>query len=160
MNAIVVFALLFAALFVLAFVTKRRFGVLGLALCAGSLLSSTWASSLTPLIQQQGITLLSPPLSSVVAISLTLLPALLLMFGGPTYNTKFSRFLGSLLFVLLAFVFFSESLASALIFDTWSQNIYNTLQAMSNIIIIAGVTAAVVDLLLTRSPKGKHRSEH
>ena len=50
MNVALVFAVILIALFGLAFLTKRRFGVLGLALAAGAMLSSLWAESLTPVI--------------------------------------------------------------------------------------------------------------
>ena len=75
-------------LFALAFFMKRRFGVLGLALTAGSLLSMYWTDAVQAFLEQQGITSVAPPLSGVVAISLALLPAILLLFSGPTYSNK------------------------------------------------------------------------
>ena len=43
MEVVVVFSILAIGLFVAAFITRRRFGLLGLALAAGSILSSIWA---------------------------------------------------------------------------------------------------------------------
>lgn len=155
MRAMIVFIVLLGTLFALAFFTKRRFGVLGLALCAGALLSGSWTASLTPFIEQQGVTLLAPPLSAVVAIILTLLPAALLLFSGPAYTKLPSRLVGAGMFALLAFVFLLSPLGTALVFDSTSLQIYNTLVAWSNPIVVAGIAAAITDLLFTRAPKGK-----
>ena len=46
-----VFVVLGLILFGLAFMTRRRFGVLGLALAAGSVLSSLWAAPLIGIIE-------------------------------------------------------------------------------------------------------------
>src|SRR5688572_734271 len=96
---------LLASLFFLSFLTKRRFGVLGLALAAGSVVSVNWTSTLTPLLEQQGLQVVSPPLVNVVAASLVLLPPLLLLFSGPTYNGLWLRIIGAAAFALLAFAF-------------------------------------------------------
>lgn len=161
MSALLVFVVLLLALFALAFFTKRRFGVLGLALCAGALLNGSWTSSLTPIIEQQGVTLIAPPLASVVAMTLTLAPALLLLFSGPSYTKLPGRIAGSAIFALLAFVFLLEPLASALVLDQASRQAYGTVQQFGNLIIVAGIGAALIDLLLTRTPKGgKTKSGH
>lgn len=154
MSALLVFVVLLLALFALAFFAKRRFGVLGLALCAGALLNGSWTSSLTPLIERQGVTLMAPPLASVVAMTLTLAPAVLLLFSGPSYTKLPSRIAGSAMFALLAFVFLLEPLGLAFVLDQPSQQVYSVVQHFGNLIIVAGIGVALLDLLLTRSPKG------
>ena len=161
MRALFVFIVLLAGLFALAYFTKRRFGILGLALCAGALLSTGWTSSLTPWLEQQGIVVVTPPLSSLVATTLILGPALLLLFGGPIYSKIIPRIVGALLFAVVAFSFLLGPLGNALIFDPISAQIYATAVHFQNLIMVGGITAALADVLLTRSPRfGGHRSSH
>lgn len=144
-------------LFVLAFLTKRRFGVLGLALAAGSLISASGAALVTPFLESQGLSLQFMPLSIFVQASLLLLPAILLLVGGPTYKESWARMLGSLAFALLAVVFLLEPLGDALRLDGPSLQAYQFVAAKQNIIIVAGLSLAVVDLLFARS---KHKGRH
>lgn len=162
MNATIVFISLLIGLFVLSYFMKRRFGVLGLALAAGALISEHWTGVVTPFLQQQGITLMSPPLAVVVAIILTLLPAVVLLFSGPSYNRGIERIFGSLLFTLLAFAFLMPQIGTQLEFDGISESLFNIVTDYRPLIIVGGLTIAVVDVFLTRSPK-KHKakkSEH
>lgn len=153
MNTLVVFAVLLIVLFALAFITKRRFGVLGLALCAGVILSAGWATTITPWVEAQGVSFVSPPLSAVVAALLTLLPALLLLFSGPTYSNKVQRIVGSAAFALLASVFLLGPLGEALVWDQGSSQVYQFLTSSGNVIIVAGIAMAIADILMTQSPK-------
>lgn len=153
MNALMIFAVLLIVLFALAYVTKRRFGVLGLALCAGAILSAGWATTLTPWVAAQGVTFVSPPLSAVVAALLTLLPAILLLFSGPTYAGKLQRIAGSAAFALLASVFLLGPLGEALVWDSTSAQVYQFLTDSGNVIIVVGIVMAITDVLMTQSPK-------
>jgi hypothetical protein len=158
MNALVVFVVLLAVLFTLSYITKRRFGVLGLALCAGSLLSASWATALTPWIEQQGVVVVSPPLSAIVSALLIILPPLLLLFSGPTYASFLPRVAGSAAFAMLAFVFLLAPLGLALILDSTGLHIYNLLTKSSNVISMLGIVAALVDILMTRTPRHAKKS--
>ena len=160
MNALLVLTVLLAALFVLAYITKRRFGVLGLALCAGSLLSASWTSTLTPWIESQGVVFVSPPLSAVVSTLLILGPALLLLFSGPTYSSQLQRIVGAAAFALLAFVFLLQPIGIAFVFNESTSQIYNTVQQSSNLIIVIGILAALGDILITRTPRRRKKAEH
>src|SRR5690242_18914954 len=102
MNVAIFFVIVLAILFGLAYVTKRRFGVLGLALAAGSMLSELWAVKLTPIVQHAGIVVDNPPLITLVSVVLVLLPAALLLFSGPSYHDRPERVIGALLFAALA----------------------------------------------------------
>jgi len=153
MNATLGSALLLIALFVVAYTTKRRFGALGLALCAGLVLSNSWSSSLTPFLQQQGFILVSPPLASVVAGGLLLLPAVLLLFSGPTYNKPLGRIGGAIAFAVFAFVLLLGQLGTAFTTDAFSVQVYQQLSALSSLITVAAIGLAVADTLLIRTPK-------
>lgn len=160
MNALVILVVLLGSLFVLSYLTKRRFGVLGLALCAGSLLSASWTSTLTPWIESQGIEFVSPPLSAVVSTLLVLGPALLLLFSGPTYHNQIQRIVGSVAFAILAFVFLLQPIGVAFVFDELGVQLYNFLHTNSNLFIVVGILAALVDILLTRHPRHGKKSGH
>ena len=154
MSFLVVLGVVAAALFVTVYVTKRRIGVLGLGLAAGAILSSLWVGDLTPIVAQAGIKIVRPPLSSVVAVTLTLLPALILLFGGPGYKTTWQRITGSCIFAMLAVVLILEPLSAALVIDEAGKPLFEFLQRNQNILITMGLGFAIVDLLLTRTPRG------
>ncbi|MGH7197092.1 MAG: hypothetical protein ACREGJ_05020 [Candidatus Saccharimonadales bacterium] len=155
MTAAIFLVGLLASLFALSYFTKRRFGVLGLTLAAGALLSANWAGTLTPFIEQQGIVLVSPPLAALVEATLILLPPILLMFSGPSYDKPMPRLLGSLAFAVLAITFLLEPLGQSLRFDDASLQIYSTLSNYQSMVIVAGLIAAIVDVFLTRNPRRK-----
>ena len=160
MNALLVLVVLFAALFALAYITKRRFGVLGLALCAGSLLSASWTSTLTPWVESQGIVFVSPPLSAVVSTLLILGPALLLLFGGPTYAGQLQRIAGAIAFAVLSFVFLLQPIGIAFVFDDSTSQLYTSIQQSSNLIVVAGILGALGDILITRTPHHSKKSSN
>src|ERR1700738_1924946 len=102
MNAFMLVVIIGVALFAMAYITKRRFGALGLALTAGSVLSAHATPMLTSFLLQHGITTAQLPLDSVGAVGLTIAPAAALLFVGPTYKKMVLRVLGAAGFALLA----------------------------------------------------------
>ena len=153
MNLVVIVLILIALLFCLAFFTKRRFGVLGLALAAGAMLSETWAPGLTPYVRDAGVQLVAPPLENVIAAALILLPAILLLFSGPTYHTLWQKFIGSAVFALLALSFLLEPLGGALVLTGDSRTAYDFLIQHRTWIITGGILYALVDLLMVKTPR-------
>lgn len=153
MSASFIFFLLIAGTFLLAYFSKRRFGVLGLALAAGALISEQWAGTVTPFLETQGLQMVAPPLGVSVAIALTLLPAIVLLLSGPSYNKGFERIIGAVLFTVLAFAFVAPQIGPELVFDNIGLVLYDTMQDYRPLIIVVGLTVAVVDVFLTRSPK-------
>ncbi len=146
-------------LFGLAYITRRRFGVLGLALAAGAMLSNLWTLQLTPIIARTGFTTDVPPLTTIVAVGLVLLPAVLLLTSGPTYHQKIERIIGALLFALLAVALLIEPLGSALVLQGDSLRVYNVFIEYRVWIVTIGLAVAVVDLLFAKTPK-HHRAKH
>ncbi|USN96780.1 MAG: hypothetical protein H6797_01080 [Candidatus Nomurabacteria bacterium] len=156
MSIVLVLIIIIAILFAFTYVTRRRFGVLGLALCAGYLLSTMWTSQVTPWVEGAGFDLLTPPLSSVVAATLVLLPpVVLLLFGGPTYNGPFLRLIGAVAFSLLATSFLLGPLGSSLTLDDTGMKIYMFLVSNKSIIITATIGYALYDIAIMRTPKKK-----
>lgn len=162
MSASILYISLAIGLFLLSYLTKRRFGVLGLGLAAGALISEHWTAILTPFLEQQGVDLVAPPLAAVVAIALTLTPAVLLLIGGPAYGKVIGRIVGSLLFTFLALAFIVPNVGATLEFDQVSTAIFGIVEDYNPLIIVVGLTVAVIDVFLSKSPK-KHKakkSEH
>ena len=153
MNVVIVVLIIIAALFALAFFTKRRFGVLGLALAAGAVLSDMWATDATPYIQQAGLQVVAPPMETLVAATMILLPAVVLLFSGPKYSKMSQRVIGSAAFALLAVAFLLDPLGGALVLTGDSQDIYKLLVDNHLWIITGGILLALIDLLTAKSPK-------
>lgn len=159
MSFLMIFLVIIAMLFVLAYVTKRRFGALGLALAAGALLSELWVGDLTPIIASTGLVLVQPPLESVVSAGLILLPAVLLLFSGPTYKTKPHRIVGAIAFAVLATALLLVPLGSALVIDDTARPAYDFFVLYRPAIITTTLAYALADLLITKTPKHRGR-EH
>jgi len=152
MDVIFIFITIAIVLFVLSYMHKRRFGLLGLALAAGSLLSGIWGYDIGLIASGLGVP--SGPLTSAVILSLIiLLPAGILLFHGYTYNSVIGRAIGAGLFTVLALAFLVEPLGHVLMPQGFGVDIYNWLTDNRTIIIGAGLTIAVIDLFLTKPPK-------
>jgi hypothetical protein len=153
MTYIVLLLSLIAVLFVIAFISNRRFGVRGLALATGAMLATLWVGDLTPLIAQAGFTLSTPPLESVISVVLTLLPALILLRSGQSNQATFSRALGALLFAVLAVTLLLEPISTALIIEKPGDQLYTFIAQYRVVIITACLLVAILDLVLTKIPK-------
>lgn len=162
MSFIMVILIISAGLFLLALGSKRRFGVLGLALASGSVLNQLWVGDLTPLVAEAGIELVAPPLESVVATCLILLPAIaLLVSGGPVYRSMKARILGGLAFAVLALALLLDPLDSGLVIEGVGQTVYDFMRQNQAIIITIGLVFALLDLIMTKTPKSpKASSKH
>lgn len=153
MNIVIILAVIIGLLFAMTYFTKRRFGVLGLALCAGFLISEMWTGDVTPFIRGAGFELFTPPLSSVVAACLVLLPPVVLLINGPTYHRKMQRLIGAGVFALLATALLLGPLGKALTLDDTGQVVYDLLIQNRSLIITAGIGYALYDVLILRTPK-------
>jgi len=160
MSFMVVMGLFTAGLFAAAYFTRRRLGLLGLALAAGATLSGLWVSTLTPLVAQSGVELVRPPLSSVLAVTLTMLPAVLLLFSGPAYKNHLHKIVGSAVFALLAIAFMLEPLLAALVIDESAKPVADALRQHQQTAISIGLILAVIDLIITKAPKPPKEHGH
>jgi hypothetical protein len=153
MTVILVFLAIAIALFVGAFISKRRFGLLGLALTAGATLSTLWSYDAGLLIAGTGLVPAGPITNAVALSVVVLLPAIVLLFHGYTYKNIISRVLGALLFTVLALAFLMEPLSFALPLSGSTADAYNTAASYQSVIISVGVILAVVDLFFTKPAK-------
>ncbi len=153
MSFVVIFVITIVLLFATAYFTKRRFGVLGLALTAGGMLSSIWVGDLTPIIERAGVILIAPPLKSVVAATLILLPAVILLFSGPVYRDPFHRIVGAVAFAMLATALLLEPLGSALVIEGPGKQVYEFFVHYKVLIITVSLILAIFDVLMTKTPR-------
>ncbi|MCA9338449.1 hypothetical protein KC949_02725 [Candidatus Saccharibacteria bacterium] len=155
MNLVIILGIVVAILFVVTYFTRRRFGVLGLALCAGYLLETMWTSQVTPWLEGAGVELISPPLASVVSAVLVLLPAVLLFLSGPASHGKVLRVLNAAVFALLATSFLIDSFGSNLVLDSTGEQIYRFLTDNKSFIITGAIVYALYDILTMRKHHDK-----
>ncbi len=147
-------------LFLLAFITKRRFGVLGLALCAGSLLATALTADLAGLMTSQNISL--QPLSdmTLASILLIMLPSLLLLFAGPKYVSRRGVIIGSLGYALLAILLLLGPLSQSLSFDTAARDMLQQVARYESTLIAIAVVFAVIDMWFTHIPRLGKSKKH
>jgi len=150
MAVAVVFAVVAILLFLGSFFTRRRFGLLGLALTAGATLTTIWDYEAGLIVAGLGIVPEGPVTSAVTLSIIVLLPAILLLFHGYSYKRPIGRVVGSLLFTVLALAFLVEPIGYALPLEGLGADIYRWLIEYRELIISAGVVAAVIDLFFTK----------
>jgi len=160
MIVIIVFAVIAIALFAGAFLSKRRFGLLGLALTAGATLSMIWNDTAGLMIAGTGLVPDGPYTNAIALSIVVLLPAILLLFHGYTYKGTLPRIIGSALFTILALAFLVEPIGFALPLTGVANDVYSLLAENKNTIISVGVILAVVDLFFTKPAPKKSREHH
>lgn len=161
MVPIIVFAGLAVVLFLGAFLTRRRFGLLGLALAAGATLSTMWSHDAGYIVSALNIVPEGVMTQAVTQSLVVLLPAILLLFHGYAYKTIFPRIIGALLFTVLALAFLVEPIGYALPLSGTGAEVYATLKEYKDVIVSVGVVLAVIDLFFTKpahlaEKKSKH----
>ena len=160
MEVILICIVIAIILFIAAFITKRRFGLLGLALAAGSILSSIWGYDIG--LVASGFGVVSNSTSSAIILSLIVLsPAVVLLFHGYVYKTLVGRVIGAILFTILALAFLIEPLSHILMPVGFGSEVYNWLITNRTFVIGTGLIIAVIDLFLTKpaslsDKKSKH----
>lgn len=150
MIPVIVLAGLAILLFVGAFISKRRFGLLGLALTAGATLSTIWSYDAGLVVSSTGLFPEGVITQAVTQSLVVLLPAILLLFHGYSYKNIISRCVGSLLFTVLALAFLVDPISFALPLEGTGAQVYETVRNYRDVIISAGVILAVVDLFFTK----------
>ena len=137
-------------LFAGAFISKRRFGLLGLARTAGATISTIWEYTAGLMVSSTGLVPNGPITQAAVQSLIVLLPAILLLFHGYSYKNIVSRIIGSLLFAVLALAFLVEPIGNALPLEGLGADIYRQIVNYKDVIISVGVVIAVIDLFFTK----------
>ena len=150
MIVIIVLIAVIIGLFVASFFSKRRFGILGMGLAAGAIISPIWGETAGYIISSTGFVPEGPLVNVIAYSTIILIPALLFMFHGYVYKSIVGRIVGSLLFTLLAVAFLSGPIGAALTFSGPVASVYNWLVANHEMVVGIGVAIAVADLLLSK----------
>lgn len=150
MIPVIVLAVLAVVLFAVAFISKRRFGLLGLALAAGATLSTLWSYDAGLVVSGLGLFPEGVITQAVTQSLVVLLPAILLLFHGYSYKNIIGRIVGSLLFTGLALAFLVEPISFALPLEGTGAEVYSTVRTYKDVIISVGIIIAVIDLFFTK----------
>lgn len=148
-------------LFALAFLSKRRFGTLGLALAAGALLSEQLTRNVSSLLEQNSVPVEPLGYAAAASVALIMLPSLVLLLSGPTYKTKKAAALGATSFALMATMLILGPLTTAL--PALEPVVWDALQFISeyqSLLIAGGVIGAVIDTWLTHNTKTNKKGKH
>lgn len=150
-----------AMLFVAAYLTKRRFGVLGLALATGYVLSQLWESYIPALVDVIGVDFEFVSPVTVITLLIILLPSVALFFGGPTCKTKRGRLIGSLLYVVLAVVFSLGALEHTMVLMGPGKAVFDVLVQYREYILTLALALSIVDVIHAHTGGGeKHDKKH
>ncbi len=159
MTYVIILALYLGLLFLVAWASRRSMGVPTLTLAAGALLASLWTHSLTPMVAKAGVVIVQPPLTSIVSITLTLLPAILVMFRAQKMSSKYHSLFGSIVFALLAVTLTYGAFSNAVVLDEQSKGYLIDFVKYQNAIITACVCFAVLEVLFYKKPH-RHDEKH
>lgn len=157
MITILVLGGIFALLFAGAFISKRRFGLLGLALTAGATISTIWDYTAGLMVSSTGLVPNGPITQAVTQSFIVLLPAILLLFHGYAYKNLLSRIIGSLLFAVLGLAFLVEPIGYVLPLEGLGAEIYRQVVQYKDLIVSTGVILAVGDLFFTKTAKAAEK---
>lgn len=160
MNVIIILIVLVLALFAGAFLSRRRFGVLGLGLSAGAIISPIWGDNASFVVSATGLVTEGPLVNAIALSTLILVPAILFMFHGYTYKHIFGRIIGSLLFTLLAAAFLAGPIGAAFTLTGPVGNVYQWIVSNHELIVSIGVAFAVADFLISRTAHKSEKKKH
>ena len=155
MTLMIIFVIALS-LFAVAFFSKRRFGILGLALAAGALLAEQLTHDVSSILEHNNVPVQPLSFTAAASVGLILLPALVLLVSGPAYRSKVSAAIGSVAFALLATVLILGPLTTAL--PALEPQVWDALQFIAkyqSLLIAVAVIGAVLDTWLTHNAKPK-----
>lgn len=159
---LVIIAGLAVALFAAAYFTKRRFGVLGLGLAAGLVLSQELTRYVATFLQYGDFPVEPLKYTTAATVLLILAPVVAMLFSGPKYFDKHKAIVGSLMFAVLGTVMLIGPLARDLpMADKTTEPVISLIADYTSIVIISGIVLALLDTLHMHTTKlmpkkGKH----
>jgi hypothetical protein len=145
---------------ILAYTTKRKYGLPVLALVGGSIISTYWSSYIATTLKEAGIVLVSPPLVVVVAVGLILLPCVIMLTVGPKYHKKHQHILSAVFIGFVATVLTVTTVTNVspelIQGDTLAQQI----KVLQPIIIVIAIIAGIADSFVHHLPSKSKKSLH
>jgi membrane protein len=156
MSVIILFGAILVAVFMIAFVSSRRFGPLALSLAAGFLLSEWWVSWLTELLDGLKLAVSWLPNGVIAALILTLIPLFTLLLGGPKYQRKQEKIISAVAIAFLTASLLVVPLGKYVSLDGQVMDLYKVFANSWRYIATAGLVFGLVDLFLLHT--GGHKS--
>ncbi len=153
MTFLLVLGIYCAALFLVAYFSRRLVAVASLALCAGAVLAKLWTNDLTPLVAQVGVHIISPPLGSLIAVALTAVPAVLVLAKSPKAGKKRHGALSSVVFAVLGVMLTYGAFSNAVILDGQSKDVVVTILSYEKWILTACIVLAIGEVLAFHKPR-------
>lgn len=137
--------------FVISLIFKKRFGLMGLGLCAGYILNEFAKNSIVKLLggfSVNGYMLGSDVIQLLIVIS----PMLVLLFFSKKCKNHILRIVNSLAVAVLsaAFTVSIFSFSNSNLFS-YEYDVYNFINSYRSLIIVAGITYSIVDIVLSQS---------
>lgn len=159
---LVAIAVVFCSLFVLAFMTKRRYGVLAMALAAGVDLAQNASGYVGDFLLANDVQF--QPLGARIAaiILVTIAPAVIMLISGPTYRSKRAALVSSLAFAVLGTLLLIGPLTATWpATDSKTRDLIATIIAQRNTLVMIGLLAAIIDTFTIHnvSPRKHAKSE-
>ena len=159
MQVAILFGAILIVMFILAFFSRRRFGVLALSLAAGSVLSSIWSKQLSDTLEQTGMGAAVLPIGVIASVLLLIAPALVVVLGGPKHQERHKQVLAAFSFALLAAAFLVEPMGSYISLSGDALAAYKWLLASHNYVITVGLVLGIFDVFVGQNKKTK-KSKH
>jgi hypothetical protein len=160
MNAVLILIAIILALFAGAFLSKRRFGLLGLGLTAGAVIAPLWGETAGYVVSATGLLPEGPMINVIAIAAITLIPAVLFMFHGYSYKGMFGRVTGSLLFTVLAIALLIQPLSTIMEISGPIGTVYRWFVENHSLVVSAGVVFAVIDTLTAKAVHKKAEKKH
>lgn len=139
--------------FVLVFLSARRFGVLALGLGTGYILSNLWSVQLATLLSQAGLALEANVDELLSMVILLFVPVVILLFGGPKCNKKLSRLISALMVAILSVLFLVKPMEKIVVMDGIIIPLYSQLAAYWPQAITVGLVLGLMDIVLMHASK-------
>ena len=160
MSVALLFGAIVVAVFLIAFISARRFGPLALGLAAGSLLAELWAGWLTALLESVGVEVSWLPMGVVATLVLLLAPLIILLLGGPRYFARVERVLSACAIALLTAALLVKPLGKYLVLDGQALSVYTWLVSVWQYVVTTGLVLGIVDMFLLHNKKSSHEKKH
>ena len=150
MNFFIVTGGLVGLLALAAYLNGRRVGVALLGAGAGSIIADMWSKTLTTQLETSGVTIVSPPLESLVGIGMIVIAGLLLLGKAGKYGSQLTRIIGALVFGVVTTTLGFNYILDALIVSPDAQQLVNFVTTNAGLIILGGLIFGLFDVFLGR----------
>ena len=153
MGLLIPLGLVTSVVFVLAFLSARRFGMLALGLSAGYILSNLWSEELSDLLGRSGL-IIEANIGELLSIVILLFaPVIILLFGGYRYDKKLSRLLSASMVAMLSATFLAKPLTKIVVMDDMAISLYGQLAIYWPQAITIGLVLGILDIVLMYAAK-------